>query len=150
MNLPELPGEVWERVIDLLVIGYTPEIGQTYETNLNLRRDLSSCALVCRAWKVRAQMYLLAFLRISGHGLSQYEALLLKCPALCNSAQELKFYNKYVPDSESKVKDRTIQTASTLAGSFISFPTCTILCWPASISRLNTLACPDTWQLSEI
>ena len=44
-NLPELPVEVWEHVIDLLVIGYTPEIGQAYETNLNLRRDLSCSRL---------------------------------------------------------------------------------------------------------
>ena len=111
-NLPILPVEVWELILDWLVVGYTPEVGQTLETNLSLRRDLSSCALVCRTWKIRAQMHLFAFLRISGHGLSQYEALLLKLPALCNSAKELKFYNRDVPDSEGKVAGRTIQTAS--------------------------------------
>ena len=102
---------MWERAIDWLVVGYTPE-DQTYQNNLDLRRDLSSCALVCRAWRVRAQMHLFAFLRISGNGLSQYESLILKTPVLCTFAKELKFYNQYVDSSKAKVVGKTIETAS--------------------------------------
>ena len=111
-SLPALPTEVWEQVIDWLVVGYTHELGQTYQKNIDLRRDLSSCALVCRAWRVRAQMHLFAFLRITGNGLSQYEALILKTPILCTFAKELKFYNQYVDSSKTKVAGKTIETAS--------------------------------------
>ena len=91
-----LPAELIEQVIDWLVIGYTHESGQTYQTNLDLRRDLSHCALVCCAWRVRAQTHLFALLRISGNGLSQYERILLNSPSLCRFAKELLFYNQYV------------------------------------------------------
>ena len=111
-SLPALPTEVWEQVIDWLVVGYTPELGLTYQDNINLRRDLSSCALVCRAWRVRAQMHLFAFLRITGNGLSQYEALILKTPVLCNFAKEFMFYNQYVDSSKDGIVDKTIETAS--------------------------------------
>ena len=107
-----LPIEVWERTIDWLVIGYTPKGGQTYRGNLNLRRDLSSCARVCRAWRVRTQTHLFALLRISGNGLSQYEHILLKSPSLGRFAKELLFYSQYIEDSRSKTSHKTIETAS--------------------------------------
>ena len=57
-------------------------------------------------------MHLFAFLRISGNGLSQYEALILKTPILCTFAKELKFYNQYVDSSKAKVVGKTIETVS--------------------------------------
>ena len=110
-SLSLLPVEVWEQVIDRLVIGYTTLI-QTYQDNLDLRRDLSSCALVCRGWRVRAQMHLFAFLRISGDRLSQYETLILKTPVLCDFAKELKFYNQYINRSKCQIADKTVETVS--------------------------------------
>ena len=111
-SLLPLPTEVWEQVIDWLVVGYTPEFDQTYQNNIDLRRDLSGCALVCRTWRVRAQMHLFSFLRISGNGLSQYGTLILKTPILCTFAKELKFYNQYVDNFKTKIIDKTIETAS--------------------------------------
>ena len=111
-TLPALPIEVWEQVIDWLVVGYTPKLGQTVQDNFNLRRDLSACALVCRAWRIRAQMHLFAFLRISGNGLSQYETLILKTPVLCTFAREFTFYNQYVDATTNQVVDKTVETAS--------------------------------------
>ena len=112
MERPSLPTEVCEQTIDWLVIGYTPQFGRTYYGNVSLRRDLSNCALVCHAWRPRAQMYLFAFLRISGKGLSHYEAILLKSPILCGFAKELYFYNEYVGQSQGKTTDKTVETAS--------------------------------------
>ena len=109
--LPALPTEVWERAIDWLVIGYT-SAGNTYIIDINLRHDLSSCALVCSAWRIRAQAHLFAFLRISGDGLSQYETMILRSPILCKFAKEFSFLNQYTESSKSKIKDETVETAS--------------------------------------
>ena len=57
-------------------------------------------------------MHLFAFLRISGRGLSRYESLVLKSPALCELAKELKFFNKYIEETETKISERTVETAS--------------------------------------
>ena len=111
-SLPALPTEVWERVIDWLVVGYTPDSNRVYQNDIDLRRDLSRCALVCRAWRVRAQMHLFAFLRITGNGLSQYETLILKTPVLCTFAKELNFHNQHVDSPQNKIVDKTIETAS--------------------------------------
>ena len=104
--------EIWESIIDCVVVEYTPEDGATYRDHLDLRRDLSSCALVCRAWRVRAQMHLFAFLRIEGDALSRYEALIRKTPVLCSFAKELMFYNEYVDKSKDGVTGKTVETAS--------------------------------------
>ena len=110
--LPPLPTEIWERCMDWLVEGYTSISRNSYGDNINLRRDLRSCALVCSAWRIRAQTHLFVFLRISGNGLSQYEALVLKHPALCDVAKQLKFFNSYVGDSSGGIIDKTVDTAS--------------------------------------
>ena len=57
-------------------------------------------------------MHLFAFLRISGRGLSRYESLVLKSPTLCEFSQELKFFNKYIEETETKISERTVETAS--------------------------------------
>ena len=111
-NLPTLPTEVWERVIDWLVVGYTQTSGGMYHNDINFRRDLSRCAVVCRAWRVRTQMHLFAFLRISGKGLSQYKVLILKTPILCDFAKDFHFYNEYVETSENRISHQTVETAS--------------------------------------
>ena len=108
--LPRLPIEVWERAINWLTAYYV-RFGNTTNDEFDLRRDLSMCALVCRAWRSRAQFHLFAHLRIEGDGLSQYETLLLKSPMLCGFAKEIFFINQYVEESKSKITNLTVETA---------------------------------------
>ena len=107
-----LPTEIWERSIDWLVVIYTKTRSRNYD--INLRRDLFHCALVCRDWRFRAQKHLYAYIRINAHALSQFEAILRKTPILREFAQEFIFYNQYIrePGSQSRHTDRTTETAS--------------------------------------
>ncbi|KAK7689456.1 hypothetical protein QCA50_007248 [Cerrena zonata] len=109
--MPELPTEVWEHAIDLLVEYYicTERI---YNHSVNLRNDLLSCALVCHAWYPRAQMHLGVYICIEGSKLSIYEKLIHKVPILCTSAREFDFRNQYIENPDDKVADRTVETVS--------------------------------------
>ena len=106
--LPRLPIEVWERAIGWLVANAVGAEG-TGLSEMSIRRDLSACALVCRAWRPRAQFHLFMYPRITGDGLSVYEKLISRSPVLCRFAKELSFYNQYVDEEEM---DKTIETAS--------------------------------------
>ena len=77
--LPRLPIEVWERAIGWLV-AYAVAAGSTGLSEMSIRHDLSACALVCRAWRPRAQFHLFKYPRITGDGLSVYEKLISKSP----------------------------------------------------------------------
>ena len=107
-----LPAEVWEQAIDWLVAGYTEGFYRTYQANLNYRRDLSSCALVCRAWRVRAQMHLFTLLRIPSHRLCRYEAILQESPILGTFAKEFCFFNTYTERSTNEFTRKTVETIS--------------------------------------
>ena len=111
-HLPPLPTEVWEKVIDWLASSYNLELGRTWQRDLDFRRDLSSCTLVCHAWKIRAQMHLFVSLRVLANGLSHYEALIRKSPILCSLAKELHFYNEYRDEPKDEIEDKTVETAT--------------------------------------
>lgn len=112
-TMPILPVEVWENGVDWLVAGYN-QTSRNYSDGVDLRRDLSSCSLVCRAWLPRARMHLFANLRITASGLSIYAAIIRRSPMLRPFAKELHFFNAYPEVSDDNVMSRTVETASHL------------------------------------
>ena len=102
-SLSIIPIEIWERAIDWLVEDYIRTSSTTIE-DLRLRRNLSNCALVCTAWKHRAQFHLFTHLLIKGYGLSRYGKLIIQSPSWCGFAKEFFFYNEHAGPSGKPVE----------------------------------------------
>lgn len=109
-GLPTLPVEVWERILDWLVVIYTP-VRRT-STESTLPEDLLSCALVCRAWRPRAQTHLFAYPRIKACNLPTFETAIRKIPVLCSHVQEFIFENEPIG---TEAKSGVVKTVDTLS-----------------------------------
>ena len=113
-----LPVEIWERVLDWLVTIYTPVHRNATESTLS--RDLFNCALVCRAWRARAQTHLFAYPSIRAPDLSVFEATIRKIPVLCEHVQELLFENEPIVAQNGVTK--TVDTISHVTRVAHKFP----------------------------
>ena len=84
INLPNLPIEVWENVIDIVA-----DWGILYRSEQ--RRDVASCRLVCRAWGPRCSLYSFDLITIaSREDLQLLSASLRKSPLHAGLVQKLK------------------------------------------------------------
>lgn len=84
-NLPQLPLEIWEHIIDHIANLYSSTVFDRF-----IRKDLRSCALVCRAWVARCRFYLCGRITIrSGEELARIAQWLSNAPQIRSRVREL-------------------------------------------------------------
>ena len=87
VNLPELPVEIWDHVIDIIADTYGDD---GFQLGDEARRELSSCFLVCRAWVPRCRLYLFREIDvISRDSLRSISTFLQKSPAFAGFVEKL-------------------------------------------------------------
>ena len=80
MRTPELPKEVWERVIDFVPYYSDPSGAQREKESVD---TLYACALVCRSWLHRSQRHLFATVNLSSASRTQaFLDILVRSPSV--------------------------------------------------------------------
>lgn len=94
VNVPELPVEIWDHVIDTLA-GACMSGDDAFQLDDEARKELSSCSLVCRAWGPRCRLYLFREIDvISRDSLRSISTFLQKSPSYAGLVEQVNICAK--------------------------------------------------------
>ena len=103
--------ELYERIIDHLAGIYTVW-NSNYDDSMDYRRDLRSCALVCRAWLDRSRVHLFSIVHVEGTKLRSFERTIRISPTISPFVQNFDFWNTYLDETAHTPADKTSETMS--------------------------------------
>ena len=90
-RVARLPIEVWEYILDWIVFQLR---GISIAANREMVQRLSTCSLVCRAWRVRSQAHLFKAVTLNYEELASLDTVLTNNPAICSGIEEMHLLKK--------------------------------------------------------
>ena len=82
---------MWECILDWIVFQLR---GISIAANREMVQRLSTCSLVCRAWRVRSQAHLFKAVTLNYEELASLDTVLTNSPAICSGIEEMHLLKK--------------------------------------------------------